>query len=364
MIVGERLRQARNIKGLTQTSLAKVVGVRQPAIAQFESGARQPAPETLEAIAFATGFPTGFFLQERRTHFPLGTLLFRGPRMLESAKTEAHELASLVYEAFESLSRNVKPLPLKVPVLVGEKPAEAARLTRSSLGLSPEGPVRNLVHHLEMAGVAVLAVPKPLPIRDAFSAWTTTEVPVIALSPDRPGDRQRWSAAHELGHLVLHRQIRGEARTLESEADAFAGALLMPKESIRQDMRRPVTLTSLAQLKPKWAVSIAALCMRAHTLGIIDDGQLRYLYAQLSKLGWRKREPEMLDVPVERPRAFKKMAELLYGTPVDCRRLATALSLSPGLVREILDVHAEAREWAGAGAKTKTDPARVLGFKS
>jgi Zn-dependent peptidase ImmA (M78 family)/DNA-binding XRE family transcriptional regulator len=359
MIVGDRVRQARTIKGLTQKQLADLVGVRQPAVAQFEHGSRQPSPETLEAIAFATAFPVAFFSKEQLTHFPFGTLLFRGKtRMSERERTEAHELAAILYEAIETLAKNIKPLPIKIPLLSDRRPSDAAELTRSAVGLSPHGPVRNLIHHLESAGVCVIAAPKPLSNRDGFSAWTSTNVPVIALSPEKPGDRQRWSATHELGHLVMHRQIKDTTRNLEREADAFAAAFLMPDSSIRPEMGSPTTLVTLARLKPRWGVSIAALAMQASRLGALTDGQLRYLYVQLSKHGWRTQEPENLAIPIERPRAFKKMAELLYGIPVDVRRLAADLALNPGLLKDVLDVQAE-----GVQQRAKRQNPRVLGFK-
>ena len=343
MIVGERLRQARVIRGFTQTKLARRVGVKQPAIAQFEKGARYPSDETLAAIAFATGFPPAFFSREMLTHFPLGSLLFRGQaRMTERQKAQSHEIASLLYEAYETLASNVKSLPVKIPVLSGEDPAKAAQFARSAFGLAPHGPLKNLVHHLEMVGVAIIALPTPLPRRDAFSAWTSTNVPVIVLSHDRPGDRQRWSAAHELGHLVLHRPVVDRGRSLEKEADAFAAELLMPKASIREELgRRRVTIQSLAPLKPKWGVAISALEMRAHRLGIVSDAQHRDLQRQISRQGWRKQEPQALAVPVEKPRAFRKMAELLCGIPIDEHGLASILSLSSSMVSEILAVHSD-----------------------
>jgi Zn-dependent peptidase ImmA (M78 family)/DNA-binding XRE family transcriptional regulator len=341
LIVGERLRQARVIRGLTQTNLAKRVGVKQPAIAQFENGSRDPSRETLAAIAFATGFPPAFFSKPVRTHFPMGSLLFRGKaRMTERQRGQSHELASLLFEAFETLASNVNTLPITVPMLTNRDPSKAAQLTRSALGLSPNGPLKNLVYNLEMAGAAVIALPVDLPNRDAFSVWTSSGVPVIVLSHDRPGDRQRWSAAHELGHLVMHRQVVERGKTLEDEADAFAAELLLPKSSIREEFgKRRVTLQALSPLKPKWGVSISALEMRAHRLRILSDRQHRDLQKQITHYGWRKQEPNALAVPVEKPRAFRKMAELLCGIPIDEQRLASILSLTPSMASEILSEH-------------------------
>jgi Zn-dependent peptidase ImmA (M78 family) len=85
----------------------------------------------------------------------------------------------------------------------------------------------------------------------------------------------------------------------------------MPEKAMRREITTPVTLTSLAALKPRWGVSIQTLIYRAHQLGIIADRQYRYLFEQISIRGWRTREPENLDIPVERSRTLRKIVELL-----------------------------------------------------
>jgi Zn-dependent peptidase ImmA (M78 family) len=173
----------------------------------------------------------------------------------------------------------------------------------------------------------------PIPIEqtdiDAFSSWVSS-VPVIGLCTAKNcGDRQRWSAGHELGHLVMHfgKIIRGDEH---KQADVFAGELLLPKTAMLREIVPPVTLSSLAALKPRWGVSIQALIYRAQELGIITDRQYRYLFEQISVRGWRKR--------VERPRALRKIAEMSpFGD--NTARLAAQLALSPDAVNEILNGH-------------------------
>ena len=109
----------------------------------------------------------------------------------------------------------------------------------------------------------------------------------------------RFTLAHELGHLVMHRFPTPE---MESEADAFASALLMPEREMREAFTgRRVTLELLAALKPEWRVAMQALLLRAKALGYLSDNQNRYLWQQISARGWRKREPAELDFPHERP---------------------------------------------------------------
>jgi Zn-dependent peptidase ImmA (M78 family) len=100
----------------------------------------------------------------------------------------------------------------------------------------------------------------------------------------------------------------------------------------------PITLTTLADLKARWGVSLQALIRRARTLEIISHSHYRALSAQLGARGWRTQEP--ITVPVERPRALRQLAKLLYGRPIVTPRLADELSLDPSFVEDLLDAHA------------------------
>src|SRR4030095_10869750 len=94
----------------------------------------------------------------------------------------------------------------------------------------------------------------------------------------------------------------------------------------------------LRDLKPRWGWSLQALIRRAHTLDLLTPSQYRSLSAQLGARGWRTREP--ITVPVERPRALRQLAELLYGRPLETPRVADALSLDPAFVQDLVDAHA------------------------
>ena len=108
-----------------------------------------------------------------------------------------------------------------------------------------------------------------------------------------------------------------------------------------QEITTPVTITSISRLKPRWGVSIQALIRRARDLGMVSQRQYRYLFEQLSTRGWRMREPSNLDIPVEKPRALRKMIELLYGGPIDYGKLASDVNLTKQFLRESIDAHAE-----------------------
>jgi Zn-dependent peptidase ImmA (M78 family) len=252
------------------------------------------------------------------------------------------------------MSARVEPRSLRLSRL-SEDPTSAARTTRSDLGLSPDRPIPNLTMALEKAGVSIFCLPIDLDERDAYSGWSGHDLnkPLIVLSSGRPGDRLRFSLAHELGHLVMHWSQRGEPKDLEEQANWFAGEFLLPEAAMRSDLLPPVTLMSLAKLKPKWGVSIQALVRRAKDLQIISPRRYHYLYQQLGAHGWRVREPENLDIPLEQPRAFRKTAEVLYGYPIDTRKMAEDLSLTTSFVNELLGVHADRPSPAIHATRTK-----------
>jgi Zn-dependent peptidase ImmA (M78 family) len=181
----------------------------------------------------------------------------------------------------------------------------------------------NLIRPLERAGVSFIVLP-PMESGEAFSVWINQvenkrQFPVIAYTVEKESvDRTRLSVAHELGHLTMHRSFLRKAHAeIEEEAFAFSAEWLMPESAMRDVIHDPVTLTSLAKLKPIWGVSVAALIRRAFNLNLITQRQYHYLFQQLGNLGWKLREPETLDIPIEKPRLFRKM--------VDCPSAVTKL---------------------------------------
>lgn len=206
MINGFRIRQVRELRGLTQAELARSIGVTQTVIAYYESGRSEPKEEILNLIALKTGFPPAFFKQSSIVNFPLGSLLFRSrASTTKTEKLEAHRYAEVLYEMAEKL---VQRIDWRNPIIprIADDPSQAANIARSEMGLSPDTPIENLVNIIEKVGVLVLAIPAPLEGRDAFSGWSGSAIPqpVIIIIEQDSGERQRFSIAHELGHLVMH----------------------------------------------------------------------------------------------------------------------------------------------------------------
>jgi Zn-dependent peptidase ImmA (M78 family)/transcriptional regulator with XRE-family HTH domain len=340
VISGERVKQARELKAMTQATLAKAVGVSQAAIAQIESGIFLASDDLLHQIAGKTGQPIRFFSQDPASEFPVGSLLFRSHgTMTKRELSVTYRNAQLAYEVYVRLRAKLRSLPVKIPKMVGSDPLRAARETRKILGIPFDTPIPHLLNVLEWSGVIAVVVPH-IKSSEAFSLWFE-DSPVLSLSSDRSGDRARLSVAHELGHLTLH---AGKSRfeVDDYEADDFAAEFLMPEVVIAKELRTPVTLSSLAALKSRWRVSIQALIRRAKDVGIISDRQYKYLFEQLSAMGWRRHEP--VEIVPEHPRALRQMAEMVYGDPIDFRAMGHDVALEADQLRLMLSYFATKSE--------------------
>jgi Zn-dependent peptidase ImmA (M78 family)/DNA-binding XRE family transcriptional regulator len=313
-INGSRIELARKIQGYTQKQLAYKVGVNQSAINHYEQGKITPPDNVLNRIAVETGFTTDFFNLTPLCELPKGSLAFRAARSVTAKEIDkAYYNAKLVYEQYMTLAGSFALPNVKLPVLK-EKPEKAAEITRVALELAPDLPIRNLTNALERNGVIVLSLPVFLNKLDAFSLWVELqgERPLVAESFGKPGDRLRFSLAHEVGHLVMHHPPKSTIKLMEKEANDFATFLLMPRNVAKNEFTLPVSLFSLGELKVKWGISIQALIFVARKYDIITERQATYLFSQISSKGWKTKEPQNLEVKTERPQLFRKMIDGLY----------------------------------------------------
>ena len=249
------------------------------------------------------------------------------------------------------MTERLRMIPLRIPRRIEDDPLTAAQLVRSSLGYDPEAPLHHLINRLERNGVIIFILPEEVKDLDAFSTWVNGTIPVIGISPGKSGDRQRLSVAHELGYLLLHQTLQGGFDDIEKEANQFAGELLFPENAARQELVPPITLSGLADLKRKRGMSLQALIFKALESNIIDERQANSLRVQISKKGWRKQEPEALYVRAEKPRALRKMAEVLYGDPIDYRKFAQDMHMPVFWLKQLVEGYAGKEDFGEKGKK-------------
>lgn len=196
----------------------------------------------------------------------------------------------------------------------------------------PSGPLANVTEVIERAGILVMHSALGGATVSGVTSSTPGMPPLIVINSNQPADRTRFTLSHELGHIVMH---RFPTPGMEQEANEFASAFLMPRNDIRLAFSRRVDLPLLAQLKPEWKVSMAALLYRAKSLGALTPNQERYLWQQFSMRHIRHREPPELDFPIEVPRAAPELFRLhLEELGYSLAELAAMLHMQPGELTE------------------------------
>jgi Zn-dependent peptidase ImmA (M78 family)/transcriptional regulator with XRE-family HTH domain len=300
----ERLTQARLCRGLTQTALAAAIGKSSSTVSKWEKGDQFPESEALQRLADELDMPGSWFLTAVPRYGDNVCFYRSTASITKEAQTIAHvrlkwlnEVSLVLQEWVDWPSVSIPRLGANDHLKITDADIEhAAQQCRREwkLGL---GPISDMVLVLENAGVICVREELGYTRMDGASQWFDTDGrPYVFLAADKAnGVRSRFDAAHELGHLVLHRDIDDvEFLTrypeIERQAHLFAAAFLLPSETFAAELIRP-SLDTFMALKLRWKVSVAAMIMRCKQLQIIDDAYATRLWKNYSARGWRKGEP-------------------------------------------------------------------------
>lgn len=291
----QRLVLARKRRKMTARALANAVGVSPITISRLENDANEPEPATLSALARALDYPIAFFMGSDFDDLPAEAASFRSLSSMTARERDAALAAGSIAYLFADWVESRFNLPAaSVPILGPDASPDAAALyVRTQWGLGQQ-PIPNMVRLLEAKGVRVFSLNEDTQNVDAFSCWRDNQ-PYIFLNTFKSTERSRFDAAHELGHLVMHRHGHPQdSRQAEAEADQFASHFLMPDDDVSSRIRFVTGLNELIHAKRRWGVSVAALNYRLHKMGIVSDWQNRNFNIEISKRGFRKTEPEGL----------------------------------------------------------------------
>lgn len=325
-LIPARLRDARLASRLNQSELADQVSVSWQAISAFESGEKNPDPGTMERIATALQQPVSFFLADdgptfgefgTRFHRAYGIETKRRNAMCDVLGKWFVQTARYFYDLVSFPSVNVlSASPIDGDTYNEDEIESIAIDCRKSWGLGT-GPISNIIGLLETHGIIVCRHEVAGEKIDAFSFWNGGR-PFVFLSSDKDlAVRSRFDAAHELGHIILHRWVSQDdlenplvLKRVEAEANRFAGAFLLPYNSFPNEVYTP-RLDAFVDLKRRWKVAIQAMVYRCKDLGVFDEAQVTNLYKQISFRKWRKREPLDDVIEFERPSLLKRAVELV-----------------------------------------------------
>ena len=314
-VLGRRLQEARRARGLTQQDVAESLSVARTTITALEKGDRRTRPDELIRMARIYGRPVGDFIGTRESVADFA-VQFR-TAIADSASARVQDDLNLAVMEFQRLCedylhleklsgviiRRNYPPPYETGRTAPEEAAEdVASSERNRLGLG-DGPLIRLRDVLENdVGIRVFSTELPSRVAGIFS-YTEELGGCIAVNARHPGERRRWSLAHEYGHFLTDRfqseiAILGSYRRVpasERFADAFARSLLMPASGLRRrfnELSRAtdgnVTAAEVCRIAHHYVVSVEAMMLRLEDLKLIPSGT----WDRLRDRGFKVREAQ------------------------------------------------------------------------
>lgn len=306
-LVPERIREARQARGMTAIELAGAVGISRQTVSKYELGIVEPSNLILEAISSTLKMPISFFYKPLEVKENRGTTFYRSLKtnaarakdVMAVKSAWATKISEILEKDILFPVSNIPSLPEKYNKNNSyslDDIEEIAMHVRQSWGLG-DGPIANMSRLLEAHGIVIVTVRTGFSETDACSCFIGSR-PFIFLDMQKEcAVRNRFNLAHELGHLILHSNVsqaeiedRKVLDRIENDANKFASCFLLPQDSFILDIRS-TSLLSFLPLKRKWKVSIQAMVYRCKELEIFSDNQMIYIQKQISARKWRKSEP-------------------------------------------------------------------------
>ena len=336
------MERARLMRGHSLRSLAEALAGQfsHTTLQKYEKGILCPDTGVLGLIADVLDVRVDYFLKQEG--LKLETVEYRkhsklGKKAQKQVEEEAFEFFERYLEIEEILSLPDESLPNYDLCKYGDeelpdKIEESAKRLRKEWNLG-QNPIPNVHLMLEEHGVKV----KFLDDRegfDGFSSFAQTGekiVPTVALSRkgERDNTRLRFTALHELAHLILTLPSRLTGQEKERACHRFASALLLPKEVFTKTFGRnriKISVAELVAIKEEWGISCSAIMARARDLALITAGRYKSFCIQTNRMGWRKNEPGKWKGSEESSRfkqlVFRALAEEVISSSKACGLLS------------------------------------------
>ena len=336
-----RLTQARILRGMTKKELADLVDVSPAAIGQYEADLATPRPELLNKLARILNQDISFFAAGRPfLNLDTSDAHFRSLRSIRAAdRALALTTVQQIWELTWALDRHVQFPAVNLPEVTEDlSPQEAARAVRSHWH-QRRGPLKHLVATMEANGIVVVLAGGIGQVErvDAFSTYLSDERAIVMTTPRRSRDvyRHRFTCAHELGHIVLHRGRAAGDIVLEQQANEFAAELLTPGAEMRSLLPQRMDLAALAQLGQIWGVSQESLVRRMAELRVVSTATTRRAYVRLNSLRTLESEHSLYSYAGEVPRLLRDAIQLAGEIGITVRDLAAELRWRPSRVLEL-----------------------------
>ncbi len=300
---GDKLRLAREARGMSQAELSERSEVPQSILSKLESDIRTPSAGQAAVLADALDVKMKFFSRNDPVlGAGVGELFHRRRTIGQKAMARVHAKVNIHTFVLRDLLSAVNFPVAEMPTYdLDEDPdIEGLAATLRARWFVPPGPVRNVCDLLHRVGVLIVPFDFEGEKIDAIGQWTIDLPPIVFINEAIPPDRMRLTLMHEVAHFCLHQRASLSVinEDIEREANLFAAAFLMPAHEIGP-MLRGLGIAKLGALKLQWRVSMGVLAQRAKQLGTISPRAHEEIWRSMSKHGYRLSEPSIYDIPAE-----------------------------------------------------------------
>lgn len=331
----QRLRLARERRAMTLVSLGQAIGMSSKILSEYEHSRQEPPINTLDKISRVLDFPVDFFFGENLEELRADAVSFRAfSKLRVGQKNAALRAAEIALRLNRWLEKHFTlPIP-NLPDLGNYDPEAAAMVLRNIWGLG-EQPIKNVTHLLETKGVRIFSLTEDTRDLNAFSSWKDG-APFIFINTVKSAECRRFDVSHELAHLVLHKHgiAPKGGKYLESQANSFAAAFLMPAGSVRAYAPRFATVDKLIECKKIWIVSVSALIWRLKDLSLISEWQYHDLMVKISSRGMRAKEPD--SATPETSSLLNMILRELWTDGITKMHIARELAVSPSEIEGLM----------------------------
>lgn len=334
MFNAKRLVLARKRRGMSAKFLAEKASLSPVTITRIEKGNNDPEPETIKKLSTILGFSEAFFFGDDLDEIGIESASFRSLKAMTAKERDAALASgSIAFHFSDWVDQKFNLHELDVPDLkeLQDQPEVAAKTVRQYWGLG-EKPISHLIKLLESKGIRVFSLAENTKNVDAFSCWRAEQAYVF-LNSMKTSERSRFDAAHELGHLVLHRYGGPQHKSAEHQANTFASAFLLPRADVISNVGRVNSIDKLVASKRRWGVSAIALCYRLHKIGLLSDWQYRTFCIQINQRYGRQEPQEMKR---EFSIVWEKVLRSLWVDGVTKKHISESIGVSFSDINELL----------------------------
>ncbi|WP_443660583.1 helix-turn-helix domain-containing protein [Clostridium algidicarnis] len=327
-VIPSKIKEARESRGLSLSELSERIGVSSQAISQYELGTSNPSGIVFMKIIDVLDFPSTFFYKdyEKNTYVSNSVTYFRGNKNTTKKVKRALKIRiNWIDKTYSHLKRYFDLPQLDIPnfddLLIDSElnilDVEAIVERLREYWNVGDAPIPNMIDLLQEKGFVISKLQFNNKKVDAFSRWYNGTPYIILGSDKNSAVRSRFDLAHELGHLIMHRNINEDdlskkdvLNRVEREADWFAASFLIPIKSFNKEVISS-SINHFIILKQRWKVSISSMIRRCEDANILTDNQIRYLKSQMIKNGYYRREPLDDLLKSENPYLFKQGFSML-----------------------------------------------------